>query len=611
MWGASNAAMPIARSRRRMPHSSERNCSAAKLASVFACGVLLRLVIQAGMPLDLVATALPRGQISPSRGAMIGSTTLLRSGRQTRPIVASTKDGKASAPAGSVSNEELAAAAVDDAELEDPALMALAMAEEENEDVAMAMASDEDMADSIVAEAVSAFSSDPETKMIEEEEQKEKEKEEEEEQAVQAVEEGKALPAPPVYDLESLCVKYGGKQQLCDDFGVAADLGYFMQLDELKKWLFDYVDKHTQTAKQSFVEFEHDRGSRLVLVGTNHLSRDSSDFAREVVQKEKPECLVLERRLGDDSLQRFTVPEEMYQEMAMGSSPSVLLSSDSPIDRARKFMADRVWLEATPGWRDIGGEASLCQEFGAALAEFARQRLPGGTTPGGPRGGTVCLGDSDLRAIPSKGLKPGLGELGMGGCMPLRDLQLAQALRAALRTHGRVVGVVGKDHLGGIARLLRQDPRIRVTKEGLPVEQPSWQKELEEGGKKWEREAMGGSALFNTLAEAAEKTPFGTFLSGDAVRELYALREETAARLRRDGADALPAAPVSSELGAELFRQGRAYTPPDEDSLRRWLAGESMEAQEAGEFPFENRRLREKPPPLPSSGFPEPAPPAE
>ena len=48
-------------------------------------------------------------------------------------------------------------------------------------------------------------------------------------------------------------------------------------------------------------QFEHASGSKLVLVGTNHLSRRSTSFSREVVLKERPECLVIERRLGDDS----------------------------------------------------------------------------------------------------------------------------------------------------------------------------------------------------------------------------------------------------------------------------------------------------------------------
>jgi len=188
-------------------------------------------------------------------------------------------------------------------------------------------------------------------------------------------------------------------------------------------------------------------------------------------------------------------------------------------------------------------------------------------------------------------LKPSLGELGVGACMPLRDLQLAQAMRVALRTHRRVVGVVGRDHLPGIAWLLERDPQVRRTQAGVPLGQPEWLKELEEGGKKWEREAMAGSSLFTRLAEAAETTPFGTFLSASAAKELFQMREETAVRLLKDGLEAAdPVAPVSSALGATLFERGLAFTPPDEEQLRRWLDGLDVDKQEAGEFPFENRR---------------------
>ena len=56
----------------------------------------------------------------------------------------------------------------------------------------------------------------------------------------------------------------------------------------------------------------------------------------------------------------------------------------------------------------------------------------------GPRGGTLCLGDSDLRPIYDPevdALPPSLSELGVGANVALRDLQFSQALRAALRTH--------------------------------------------------------------------------------------------------------------------------------------------------------------------------------
>ena len=38
--------------------------------------------------------------------------------------------------------------------------------------------------------------------------------------------------------------------------------------------------------------------------------------------------------------------------------------------------------EATPGWRDIGGEAAMSQEFGAAVEAFVQVRKESGILSG-------------------------------------------------------------------------------------------------------------------------------------------------------------------------------------------------------------------------------------
>jgi len=402
----------------------------------------------------------------------------------------------------------------------------------------------------------------------------------------------------PVFDLWSLCDKYGGVDQIFQDGKEAAEAGLFNQVDDLQEFLYDLIDYHNKTVRKSFVEFSHEKGSRLVLVGTNHFSRGSSEFVREVMKKEAPECLVLERRMGDDSLQRLTVPEELYQNLAMAEAPATLTDGDTAIDRLFKFQQDKAWLESSPGFRNIGFSASFAQEFGAAMEEFARQRAPGQqlANSGGPRGGTICLGDSDLRPTidretPER-LKPTVNEMSEGANMPLRDLQLAQAARAAMLTHRSVVAVVGKDHLAGMTKLLNQDQRIKVTSQGISLKEPAWSKELKAGGKNWQMAAAGGRpSLFVPLAEAFDQNPFGTFLGAEAALELQQLQDETAKRLKAQGADsALPAAGVSSELAEDFYRRGLAFTPRSREDLSRWLAGESVEEQEAGFFPFENAK---------------------
>eukprot|EP00929_Paragymnodinium_shiwhaense_P006181 TRINITY_DN10909_c0_g1_i2.p1 TRINITY_DN10909_c0_g1~~TRINITY_DN10909_c0_g1_i2.p1 ORF type:complete len:684 (+),score=169.14 TRINITY_DN10909_c0_g1_i2:123-2174(+) len=375
------------------------------------------------------------------------------------------------------------------------------------------------------------------------------------------------------------------------------------RLQEMRAWLYDYVANHTAEAEECVVEFEYITGSKLILLGTSHLSRASTEFARQTVRDFRPECLVIERRLGDDSLQRLTIPEITYQDMIMGSTPTQLDQRDSFVDRVRKFHQDRVWLEGTEGWKEIGGEAAQSQEFGSAFEEFALQRI--NAKPGedmGPRGGTLILGDADLRPIgmeqTSVGwstFRPALSDFKKDGPnVPLRDLQMAQTLRAALKTHKRVVAVFGKDHLEGITHLLKQDKRVAVKREGIHIAPPMWLKDLEDGGKKWARAAAAPSSMFYQLAAAVEVAPIGTYLSGQAVMELYKTRQEADARMKKEGPQTDIVAPASSAIADDLISRSELLTPGSEDELKQWLRGENLIGREAGVFPFENPVQRRK-----------------
>eukprot|EP00971_Amphidinium_carterae_P309831 6157001-Amphidinium_carterae.1 len=116
---------------------------------------------------------------------------------------------------------------------------------------------------------------------------------------------------------------------------------------------------------------------------------------------------------------------------------------------------------------------------------------------------------------------------------PLRDLQLAQAVQAALRTHSVVVAVVGRDHLDGIAKLLLQDPDIYLVDQiGHELRPPTWMEDLRQDGKAWEEEAMVPNSLFSRLAEATDLGSLGTFLSQAAASELLAMRDDSARQLQ-------------------------------------------------------------------------------
>eukprot|EP00439_Symbiodinium_sp_Y106_P015152 s2875_g2.t1 len=159
------------------------------------------------------------------------------------------------------------------------------VADAENSDderLARELSEYDDVADSIVAAAVrDAETNNPEVEI-------ELARAKRQQEIAQAV----VIPSGPVYDVLSLVDKYGGTSEVYENHKVAAQDSSFSR---------DFVDVHRQQADQSFVEFEHATGSKLVLVGTNHISRNSTEFARQTVLKERPECLVIERRLGDDS----------------------------------------------------------------------------------------------------------------------------------------------------------------------------------------------------------------------------------------------------------------------------------------------------------------------
>jgi len=410
------------------------------------------------------------------------------------------------------------------------------------------------------------------------------------------------LSTGSVYDYRSLIQKYGGVNKIINAHKVVAEMGQYAALEQLTARLRE-LDRNIRGARKFYAEFKHASGSRLVLVGTDHLMRESADFARETVERERPECLVIERRLGDDSLQRLSIPEVPYMNLAMADAPGVFRQGDEEFDVSFNFQEDWAWLRGVPGWQDAGGPAALCLEFGMAFDEFARQRETG--EAGGPRGGTLVFADTDVRQVMAGGdlgMVPSLDELAEGGVMALRDLSMATSMRAALRTHKSAVGVVGQSHMAGIIKLLQQDKSITMTNLGTTTGKADWLQDFDEDGLPWERELAGLSRLFFRLMETADSAPLGTFIAWDALKELQDYKEESAKRLASEGASAIPAAPRSSVLAKDFFARGLAASPKDEAELKSWLSGENLR-QEAGDFPYENKRLRKKAPKVPVSGF--------
>lgn len=434
------------------------------------------------------------------------------------------------------------------------------------------------------------------------------------------------IPTGPVYDIVSLLDKFGGAEEIYANHKIAHEVGSFLPLPQLKKYLDD-VEEHIDHGAEEVLEFTHASGSKLSLVGTNHFSRISRNLSRDMVRRVRPDCLVLALRFGDDSLQRMTVPVGMLQDKLMKTPPAVFRTSDRPIDRARLFQLDRVWLEAMAGWKDIGREAAWGHEFNAAFEEFAWQ-LRNRSAEEQSRGGVVCFGDADLRVAKAEPLEgwdrfeegtlfkkpeavlnnsaPRIEDLDSLAVITLRDLRLAEALRAALRTRERVVGIVNSQHMAGIKRLLLQDASIKLVSEGVEQPEPHWEDDLKDNGRAWERKILGGAAeLFKNLAEDLDFAPLGTWMDAETVLELQKANEDTAASIEAEGLEVQPAAMASSDLGANFIARSTVLTPDNENDLRRWFAGENVEGEPIGEFPFENRKLRSFRPALPPTNFPE------
>lgn len=474
-------------------------------------------------------------------------------------------------------------------------LVELEGAEEQNEEMARKMAAVDDVADAVANEIVSASARDEDTQI---KPTKDDEKDDE------AVYEEIAVPknskviasAERLTDYSSLIRKYGGFKSLMQDHVKTSEEGLFdpERLDDTRQF-FGEINAQEVKAETWFVDFEYEGGGTLRLLGTSHMCTASNEFVRKTVKSVKPECLVIERRLGDDSLQRLAIPEQTVHEIAFANPPNELMDTDGPYERVAKFHQDRAWLGGFPGWKDIGSEAAMSQEFGIAVEEFVKLREQGQI--GGPRGGTVCLGDADLRMIAGESsdesYMPALSDFSKDGPnVPLRDLLLAQSMRAAMRTHKSSVAVVGLFHVAGVMHLFNQDPKIKVTKNGTDFGVPMWLKDLEEGGKKWERAASARNSIFSRMTRVMTKRPYGTFLAADAVAELINQREVQAKVLREKGLDGDPLVPSSSVLAARFFESGAAISPENLDELKDWLAGKETEPQFAGEFPFENQDQR-------------------
>jgi hypothetical protein len=322
---------------------------------------------------------------------------------------------------------------------------------------------------------------------------------------------------------------------------------------------------------------------------------------RDVVRREKPECLVMERSLGDDGLEELTIPKDLHCKLAMAKSPVELKESDDLLERAWKFQEDQAWLFGTVGWNDIGGSAAYNKEMLAAFTEFAEQREKG--EAGGPRGGTAVFADFDYRLLDESFEKvpPNMMDMGrIHGCLGLRDLRFARACRAAVNTHKSAVCVVGKDHLGGIVKLLKQDKKMKVVASGDYRKNSPWERDLEENdGRAFEKEVLSGrSPLFIRMAseEVIDEAPVGSWISADGVLEMLAMKRKTEALMKEAGENVgrmQPVTPGSGTIANDFFDRNVMATPGGISDLERWLKGERIENRLSDRkvFPFENRRL--------------------
>ncbi len=235
-------------------------------------------------------------------------------------------------------------------------------------------------------------------------------------------------------------------------------------------------------------------GREFVLVGTAHISRESAELVREVIEKEHPDAVCVEldtqryRALSEkrrwDSLDLKQVIRD--QQLSALIANLLLASYQKELGGALGVVPGTELLEATKVAEELGIPVSLCdrdvritlRRAWASMSFFKKAQLLSVMLAGvfsRPQ-----LSEEDLRRIRQRDVLTELMQE-LGEALPdikrvlidERDAYLAHKIR---ETPGRrIVAVVGAGHVEGMSRALHAPPALDLSEvETVPPLSPVW-----------------------------------------------------------------------------------------------------------------------------------------
>ena len=220
-------------------------------------------------------------------------------------------------------------------------------------------------------------------------------------------------------------------------------------------------------------------GREFIIVGTAHISKESANLVREVIEKERPDCVCVEL-----DAQRFEAlsHKQKFEELDLRQvirnrqlaallANLLLASYQKKLGGALGILPGTELLEATRIAKQHGIPVALCdrdvrvtlRRAWASMGFFKKITLA--TTLAASVFERPEISEEDLRRLRDQDV---LSELmrELGEAMPAvkvtlideRDTYLAQRMREA--SGERIVAVVGAGHVGGIREALQSAPNV-------------------------------------------------------------------------------------------------------------------------------------------------------
>jgi pheromone shutdown-related protein TraB len=235
-------------------------------------------------------------------------------------------------------------------------------------------------------------------------------------------------------------------------------------------------------------------GREFVLVGTAHISQESVELVREVIDKERPDCVCIELdRQRYEALSHERRWEELDLREVIRSRQlstlmvNILLSSyQKRLGGQLGVMPGSELLAASQAAEQLGIPIALCDRDIRVTLRRAWHSMPWyrkawlASTLLASAFDRTELSEEDLRAIRKRDvLNELMGEL--GDSMPVlkrvlideRDTYLAQRIREA--EGDRVVAVVGAGHVAGMREALLAERDVDLSEiDSVPVVSGAW-----------------------------------------------------------------------------------------------------------------------------------------